>query len=165
MQAAATPILCVRNLDLLNVTMAILVLPMQLALGRRHALAAAEADRAAIEAAALALLSRGQHGSLGSYPGFLVSELGSLTLCVALVRSGALGRGLGWLGVAGLLALLAYSTALTFVPEAAARMLALAAPGGLLMIAWHVLVGRALLRLGRGTVAQAAQAPTIGAPA
>ncbi|MGC4116286.1 MAG: hypothetical protein QM765_17270 [Myxococcales bacterium] len=111
-QAAATPLLALRNLDLLNVTMSFVTLPLYFALygahrrsapalplfalvlvcvgtalfaasnaalpmvdlGRRAASLPPGPERAAAEAAALALLVRGAHGSPGAFLGFFVSE-------------------------------------------------------------------------------------------
>lgn len=120
-------------------------LPM-LELSRRYAEAGA-ADRFALAAAAEGLLARGAHGSLGAFPGFLLSELGTLVAGIALLRSGVFGKLTAWLGIAGVSVLLAYTTAYTFIEGTTTLVMAAAIPGGLLMIAWHVLVGRRLFAL------------------
>lgn len=183
-QFSAAPLLGLRNLDLINITLSAVALPMYVALYGAHrraepALAltalvivaagavvflasnaalpmlglsrryaeAAVADRPALEAAAAALLVRGAHGSSGAFPGFFLSEVGTLLMALAMLRGEVFGRWAGWLGVSGASALAVYSVVMTFVRGADSMALALAAPGGLLMVAWHVLVARGLLRL------------------
>lgn len=189
-QLGATPWLGMRNLDLLNVALSLIGLPMYLALfgaQRRtqpalgllgFALVAlgtavftannaalpmlelargyATADAAvqpALLAAAEGLLARGAHGSLGAFPGFFISEIGTLVTAVALVRSRALGRTAGWIAIVGSTVLAGYTIAITFAPGSEALMKGVAAPAGLLMLAWYVLVARGLWRLGAQSTA------------
>lgn len=124
-----------------------------LALSRQYAVAAA-ADRAALEAAAAALLARGAHGSMGAFPGFLLSEVGTLVVALAMVRGRVFGRVAAWLGIVGAASLLAYSVLMTFAVVPPQTVVALAAPGGLAMIAWQVLVARRLVQLAKGSDAR-----------
>lgn len=186
-QFAANPLLGLRNLDLINVALSVVSLPMYVALygahrraepglalvalvlvaigtalfaannaalpmldlGRRYASASLSADRLALQAAAEALLARGAHGSLGAFPGFFLSEAGTLVMALALLRGGVFRPVVGWVGIAGTTMLMAYSVAMTAVPGADALVNALAVPGGLLMLAFNVMVARRLLRLAR----------------
>jgi hypothetical protein len=54
------------------------------------------------------------------------------------------------MGIAGISLLLVDTVGSTFVPRAGAAMMAIALPGGVLLLAWNVLVARRLLQLGRG---------------
>lgn len=120
-------------------------LPM-LDLARDRA-AAAPGARAALESAASALLARGEHGSVGALPGFLVSEIGTLLTAIVMLQSRVFGRVAGWMGAVGATALAAYTVAITITPGSEALMKGLAAPAGLLMLAWYALVARTLWRL------------------
>lgn len=184
-QFSANPWLGVRNLDLLNVTVSVISLPLYLAitgahrrtnlgvtlialllvavgttvfaasnaalpmleLSRRFDVASSPEQRLVLQAAGEALLSRGAHGSLGAFPGFFISEVGTLLAAFSMLRGGVFGRVTAWMGVAGSVALIGYSVAMTFVPGAETLMMAIAAPGGLMMMAWNVLVARTLFRL------------------
>jgi len=185
-QMVATPLLGLRNLDLLNVATSVVTLPLYFALfvahrrtaptsallglsavalgtalfvaanaalplwglSRQWSGATSSADRAAISAAATALLATGAHGSLGALPAFLLSELGTLFTSVALVHGGVFGKVTGWLGVTGSAILLVYTVTFTFGTSENALITAVAIPGGLLMLAWYALVGKRLLTLG-----------------
>lgn len=186
---AANPLLGLRNLDLLNVTVSIITLPMYLALYAAHrrsepalallgfvlvavgttlfassnaalpmlslsnqyALATTAAERLAVEAAAAGLLVRGAHGSFGAFPGFLLSEVGTLVVALAMLRGRVFGRVTAWLGILGASALVLYSIAMTFTTVSDSLVVAFAAPGGLLLIAWQVLVARGLRTLSQGS--------------
>lgn len=186
-QFEARPWLALRNLDLLNVVVSVVSLPLYLALfgAHRHSqtglallglvlvaigtalFAASNAalpmlqlareygtagatDRTALEGAAGALLARGAHGSLGAFPGFLLSEAGTLVMAIAMLRGRVFGRVTAWLGIVGAASLVVYSVLMTFALVPASAVIALAAPGGLALIAWQALVARGLLRMGRG---------------
>ena len=185
-QFSANPWLGLRNLDLLNITVSVISLPLYVALFGAHrrsrpALAmlgllfvsvgtvlfvannaalpmlelsrryaeASPAETAALEGAAVALLARGAHGSFGAFAGFFLSEIGTLITALAMLLGGVFTRRTAWLGIVGAASLTVYSVAMTFVPGAERAVMALAAPGGLMMIAWNLLVARRLWQLAR----------------
>jgi hypothetical protein len=184
-QFQADPLLGLRNLDLLNLTIWLIEIPMILALYEAHrrtsqayaalaaivmlvgtailatsnvalpmlglskayTLASTDAQRLTIEAAGTALLARGAHGSLGAFMGFFVRSIGALLMGLAMLKGRVFSRAAGWVGVVGMALLLAYIVGSTFVPGSEAVMMALAMPGGLLIIALNILVARKLLQL------------------
>ena len=107
------------------------------------------AERAALEAAAEALLARGAHGSFGAFPGFFAlrgrGRCSWRSRCCAAACSPA---GWRWVGIAGTAILIVYTVAITFAPGVGRLVMAIAVPGGLLMLAWKSMVARGLLRLG-----------------
>lgn len=123
-------------------------LPM-LSLSAQYEHAGSEAQRAALLGAGEALLARGAHGGPGALPGFVLSTLASLALALCMVGTRAFGRLTGLLGAAAFPLLLLYLVALTFVPAVKTIAVLLAAPGGLLAIAWQVRVVVGLARAGR----------------
>lgn len=184
-QLTSQPLLGLRNLDLLNLTVSVIslllyvalfvalwpdapglallgtllvaigtaafaganaALPM-LELAGRH-VAASPTARAALETSAAALLARGAHGSMGAFPGFFLSAAGTLVLTLAMLRSGVFSRRIGVIGAIGSGLLLVYTVAYTFSAGESVLIMAIAAPGGLLMIAWYAMVGRRLLGFG-----------------
>lgn len=186
-QFAGNPLLGMRNLDLLNVTLSVVTLPMYVALfgalrrtspglavcslvtvalgttlfvsanaalpmldlSERYAATADPAARTALLAATEALLARGAHGSAGAFPGFFLSELGTLLVGLAMLRGGAFSRRIAWIGIVGTAILFAYTVAYTFGSGESALVMAVAVPGGLLMIAWYAMVGARLFGMGR----------------
>jgi hypothetical protein len=186
-QFHANPWLGLRNLDLLNVTISVLSLPLFVALYGTHRqvsqgwaalalactvvgtavfvannaalpmlelsrqFAAGEAQRPTLYTAAAALLARGAHGSLGAFPGFLLSSLGTLLMTLAMVKGRVFSRLTSYVGMVGISLLIVYIAGATFVPAARDLLMILALPGGLLMIAWNVLVARRLFQLGART--------------
>jgi hypothetical protein len=187
-QLAKNPLLGMRNLDFLNVTLSVVSLPLYIALlgaqrrsspggailglllvcvgtaafvasnaalpmlelSRQYASTAVPAARLASRSAGEALLARGAHGSYGAFPGFVISEIGTLVMALAMLRGRVFGRSVAWVGVAGTAALMVYSAGATFVSGSSALVTMIAAPGGLLMMVWYVLVARRLSVLGRG---------------
>lgn len=123
-------------------------LPM-LSLSAQYEHAGSEAQRAALLGAGEALLARGAHGAPGAFPGFVLSTLASLTLALSMVGTRAFGRLTGVLGAVAFPLLLLYLVAVTFVPALQTVAVLLAAPGGLLAIAWQVRVVLGLARASR----------------
>ena len=184
-QFQANPLLGLRNLDLLNITISAIGIPMYLALygahrrvsqahaalalivllagtvvfvtsnaalpmlelSQQYAVASTEAQRLTLEAAGAALLARGAHGSFGAFMGFFVSSIGTLLMGLVMLVGGVFSRVTGWAGVVGITLLIGYTFGTTFLSGAEAAMMVIALPGGVLMMAWNVLVARKLLQL------------------
>jgi len=123
-------------------------LPM-LALSRQYAAAATEAQRAAIEAAGQAMLALGESHTPGTFVAFLLIESGGLLNSWLMLRSEYFARATAVAGLFGNGMLLTFEFVSAFVPALFAMSLFIALAGGLLSLAWYVLIGRDLLRLGR----------------
>jgi len=184
-QFQVNPLLGLRNLDLLNVTISAVGIPTYLALygthrrvsqayaalalivtlagtvifvtsnaalpmlelGKQYAVASTDAQRLTLEAAGQALLARGAHGSLGALAGFFLSSIGTLLMGLVMLVGRVFSRVTAWVGVVGITLLIIYVIGTTFVPESGAAMMAVALPGGVLMMAWNILVARTLFQL------------------
>lgn len=187
-QFQSNRLLGLRNLDLLNVTISLIGIPMYLALygahrrvsqayaalalivvlagtvvfttsnaalpmlelSKQYSVALTDAQRLALESAGVALLARGAHGSLGAFMGFFLSSIGTLLMGLAMLKGRVFTRVTAWVGIVGITLLLIYTIGSTFVPEAGAAMMAFALPGGVLLMAWNVMVAKKLFQLGRG---------------
>ncbi len=125
-------------------------LPM-LQLAREHAAAGSEAARAACAAAGAGFLAKGAHGTLAAFQAFGLVSVAGFVMALAMVRERLFPRLAGWAGVAGNVLLFVYLLLVTFLPGSGRFAMALAMPGGLLALAWIVLVGVGLLRLRRAT--------------
>jgi hypothetical protein len=123
-------------------------LPM-LELSNQYSVASTDAERLRLEAAGAALLARGAHGSLGAFMGFFLSSVGTLLMGFAMLKGRVFARVTAWVGIVGITLLVIYTIGSTFIPEVEAAMMAFALPGGVLMMAWNVLVARKLFQLSR----------------
>jgi hypothetical protein len=188
-QFQTNPLLGLRNLDLLNVTISTIGIPMYLALygahrrvsqahaalalivtlvgtvvfitsnaalpmlelSKQYPVAPTDAQRLMLEAAGAALLARGAHGSLGAFMGFFLSSIGTLLMGLAMLKGRVFTRATSWLGIVGITLLIIYTIGSTFVPESGpefgAAMMAIALPGGVLMMVWNVMVAKKLFQL------------------
>ena len=183
-QFQANPLLGLRNLDLLNVTISLIGVPMFLALygahrrvsqanatlalivvlvgtvvfaasnaalpmlelSKQYSVASTDAQRLTLEAAGMALLARGTHGSLGTFMGFILSSIGTLLMGLAMLKGLAFTRATACVGIVGITLLIIYIIGSTFVPEAGTAMMAIALPGGVLMMVWNVMVAKKLFQ-------------------
>jgi hypothetical protein len=118
-------------------------------LSARYWAATTAAERAAIEAAGRAMLALGESHTPGTFLAFLFLSGGGILLSALMWRSASFGRGTAIAGVLGNSLLVIFEIISDFVPPLFDASLAIAAAGGLLAMAWYVLVGRDLLRIAR----------------
>ncbi|MEI2775139.1 MAG: hypothetical protein V9G19_04035 [Tetrasphaera sp.] len=157
-QLRSRPPLGLRNLDLLNASLAVVRLPRYAAIYGAHRLvdpaltglgvllvavgaALFLASNVALPmldlatrcprdctAAAEALLARGAHGSLGALPGFLVSETGTLIVAWTMLHGHVFGRLTAWTGMRGAGGLMLFTAAATAAGGTTGPLLLLALP-------------------------------------
>lgn len=125
------------------------VLPM-LVLSGKYAAATTEAQRVVIAAAGDAMLARGADFTPGSLVGFLLPSVAQIAMSFVMLRGGIFGKATAYSGILGFTLLLVFTVWTTFVPRALDEAMLIALPGGLLVMAWNVLVARRLFQLGRG---------------
>jgi hypothetical protein len=203
-QLHVNPLLGLRNLDLLNITVSAVGLPLYVALygahrnaspgyatlaliivalgtsvfiannaalpmlelSRQYSVASTETQRLALQGAGEALLAKGAHGSMGAFVGFFLSSIGTLLMTVAMFKGTIFGRAAAYTGMLGISLLLVYIIGSTFTSESSGILMAIAMPGGLLMIAWNLIVARKLLQLGHAANDEGGEhAPSAPAPA
>lgn len=122
-------------------------LPM-LDLSRQYALAG-EAQKPLLAAAGEAMLARGAHGSRGAFFSFLLPTLAALIMSLVMLPGRVFSKANALVGVIGNALMLVYVVLVTFAPQAKNMTLALAMPGGLLLLAWMVMFTLRLFRLWR----------------
>jgi hypothetical protein len=118
-----------------------------LTLGGQYTVAAG-AQKAALEAAAAALLAQAEDFTPGAFPGFFLSSTASLLVMAAMLRGKVFHKGLAWMGMVGTLTLLGFTASVTFAPRSFDAAMPFAMLGGLVMLGWNILVAVRLLRLG-----------------
>jgi len=123
-------------------------LPM-LDLSHKYAAATTEAQRNWLAGAGEALVARGAHGSPGAFVGFVLPNVAGLLMSWAMLRGGVFGAPTALAGLAGSLLILVYLILVTFVPAAKTMAMAISAPGGILLMAWMVLIARGFIRRSR----------------
>jgi hypothetical protein len=122
-------------------------LPM-LALSSKYA-AASEAQKVLLAAAGEAILVKGEHGGPGAFPGFMLSTAANLTMAYVVLRGKVFSRATAYVGFIGFALLLIYTIAITFVSKSSNVIMILAMPGGLLAMAWNIMVAKKLLHLSK----------------
>jgi MFS family permease len=192
-QLHVNPWLGLRNLDLLNITVSAVGLPLYVALygahrnaspgyaalsliivalgtavfiadnaalpmlelSRQYSVASTETQRSALKGAGEALLAKGAHGSMGAFVGSFLSSMGTLLMTVAMFKGRVFGRAAASTGMLGVSLLLVYLIGSTLTSQSSAILMAVAMPGGFLMIAWNLIVAKKLLQLGHAADDQA----------
>lgn len=124
-----------------------------LSLSHKYAAATTDTDKSIILAAGQAMIAVSE-GTGGQYAGMPLVWLSGLIISVVMLRSNRFGRATAWVGIVGLVLLLAsvpFAGYTTIGPTTAAVSAIVAVSymgGGLLSLAWYILVGRKLLELG-----------------
>jgi len=121
-----------------------------LELSSRYAAATTDAQRSMLAAAGEAMLSVGQSHTPGTFLGFLLSEVAGLAISFVMLRSGTFSRVTAYAGILGFSLMLLFEVSSSFVTGLSGAAMLLAMGGGLLMMAWYVLVARRFLQLGNG---------------
>jgi len=125
-----------------------------LSLSHQHAAATTEAEKSIVLAAGQAILAVGG-GTGGQYTGMPLAWLGGLLMSAVMLRSKVFSKATAWVGMLGLALLLAsipfagYTTTGPATPVESAIIAVTYIGGGLFSLAWYILVGLKLLKLGR----------------
>ncbi len=104
-------------------------------------------DRAVIVAAGESLLARGEDFTLGSLPGFFVSEVSLFLMLFVMLKVRLFGRVSTILGLVGALLLTVFTFGATLNPPLYNTLMTASMFGGLLMLAWYVLLAIRFFRM------------------
>jgi hypothetical protein len=91
----------------------------------------------------------GEHGSLGVFIGFGLSTIASICMSLVMLHGKVFKRTLSYFGIIGNALLLINILLLTFIPTIQNVAVAIAAPDGLMALAWLLMVGIRLIRMGK----------------
>jgi hypothetical protein len=119
-------------------------------LSAKYSAATADAQRTLFAAAGEATLARGEDFTPGSFYGFILPGIATILFSFILLRGRIFSTITAYVGILGFVLLLIYTMWATFVPVLYDVAMVLAIAGGLLSVAWYVLVARRLFQLGRG---------------
>lgn len=96
-----------------------------------------------------ALHARSAHGSLGVFPGFVLIIISEVLISFVMLKGRLFSKITAWLGLTGNSLLFIYIILVTFVPAMKSVAMLIAAPGGLLALAWMIIFTGRLFKLGR----------------
>ncbi len=125
-----------------------------LSLSHEYAAATTEAEQSIALAAGQAMIAVSE-GTGGQYAGMPLVWLAGLVLSIVMLRSRVFSKATAWVGILGLGLLIAsmpfagYTTAGPTTAVVGAIIAVTYIGGGLLSLAWYILVGRRLFKLGR----------------
>lgn len=116
-------------------------------LSRQYAQATTEAQKAMLSAAGQAMLSVGESHTPGTFLGFFLSEVAGILISVVMFRSRIFKTLTAYFGILGFGMLLVFDICASFVPALSDVVLIFAMIGGLLSMAWYILIARRLFQL------------------
>jgi hypothetical protein len=117
-----------------------------LALSQQYAAATTDAQRAMLEAAGQSMLSVGQSHTPGTFLGFFLQEVAGVVISLVMLRSKVFSKATAYAGIFGFGMLLVFEFFSSFVAGLSAVAMTLAMFGGLLIMAWYVLIARRLFQ-------------------
>lgn len=107
-----------------------------------------EAQRVLYASAGEALLVRGEHGTPGVFIGFFLLTLSNIFISFVMLHAGIFKRIVGYLGIIGSILLLLYIFLVTFFPSIKSIAVIIAAPGGIIVLAWYFFIALKLIQAG-----------------
>jgi len=118
-------------------------------LSRQYAAATTDAQRTMIAAAGQAMLSVGQSHTPGTFLGFFLAEVAGIAISVVMLRAGVFGKATAWAGILSFSFLLLFEVSASFVTGLSVVAMIFAVIGGLLNMAWYLLMARRFFQLGQ----------------
>lgn len=118
------------------------------AVSRQYA-SAPEAQKPLLEAAGRALLAQGADLTPGTFLGLCLTQIAGLLITSVMARGNVFGKWTGRAGLAGFSLMSIFFILTAFGPEHYNTAMLLAAPGGLILVTYQILLARRFYQLGR----------------
>jgi hypothetical protein len=112
-------------------------------------LAAPDAYKPVLEVAGRALLAQGADLTPGTFVGLFLVQIAGLVMTGIMLRGTVFSKWTGRVGLVGFSLMAVFFVLTAFVPERYATAMLLAAPGGLFLMAYQLLLARRFFQLGR----------------
>ncbi len=109
---------------------------------------AIEPQKTLLAAAGEAMLARGEHGSFGVFFSFLLPTLAALMMSLVMLQGKVFSKANSYVGIFGNALMAVYIVLVTFAPAVKNMAMAFAMPGGLLLVAWMVMLTIRFFQLG-----------------
>ena len=116
-------------------------------LSNQYAAATTDAQRAMLSASGQSMLSVGESHTPGTFIAFFLSEVAGILISFVMLRSKVFTPLNAYFGILGFSLLLIFEVCSSFVPALADVVLIFAMCGGLLSMAWYILIARRLFQL------------------
>jgi hypothetical protein len=116
-------------------------------LSNQYAAATTDAQRAMLLAAGQSMLSVGESHTPGTFIAFFLSEVAGILISFVMLRSKVFSPLNAYFGILGFSMLLIFEVCSSFVPALADVVLIFAMCGGLMSMAWYILIARRLFQL------------------
>jgi hypothetical protein len=124
-------------------------IPM-LVLSEKYAAAGTDAERAIFTAAGEVVLAHGEDFTPGAFVGMIFGAVTATAISFVMLRGGIFGKATAWIGMIGFTFLSIFTIWATFIPVLYdVAFYGFGMVGGLLALAWFVLVALNLFKLGR----------------
>jgi hypothetical protein len=107
------------------------------------------AQKPVLEAAGRALLVQGADLTSGTFLGLGLTQMAGLLMTSIMLRGNVFSRWTGRVGLAGFSLMSVFFFLTAFAPERYATAMIIAAPGGLILIAYQILLARKFFEFGR----------------
>jgi hypothetical protein len=120
-----------------------------LALSQQYAFTTTDAQRAVLEAAGQSLLSVGASHTPGTFLGFFLAELAGVLISFVMLRGRIFSKVNAYAGIFGFGILLVFEYFSSFVSGLSSATMILAMFGGLLSMAWYILIAMKLFQLAK----------------
>src|SRR5574341_1474381 len=111
-------------------------------LSSQYAVATTDAQRAILSTAGQAMLSVGKSHTPGTFIGFFLSEVAGILMSIVMLQSKVFNKPSAYYGILGFGLLLIFEICSSFVPALSDVVLIFAMSGGLLSMAWYILIAR-----------------------
>lgn len=119
-----------------------------LELSSQYAAATSDAQRSMLAAAGQTMLSVSQSHTPGTFLGFFLSEVAGIMISIVMLRGKVFNKAAAYVGILAFGLLLIFEVCSSFVPALFNAAIVFAGGGGLLSIAWYILIARRLFQLG-----------------
>ena len=116
------------------------------ALSKQYA-AAAESQKPLLEAAGRALLAQGADLTPGTFMGFFFTQIAGLLISGIMLRGRVFGKWIGGVGLVGYGLTSIFFVLSAFAPQSFNMAMSFAMPGGLLLVAYQIMLARKLFQL------------------
>lgn len=120
---------------------------VMLALSNQYAAASSDAQRTALEAAGLSVLSVGRSHSVGTFWGFFLLEVAGFSISLVMLHSRIFSKTASYIGILGFGFLLVFEVFSSFLFGLDDITILLAGLGGILSMIWYILIARKFFQL------------------
>jgi len=111
--------------------------------------AATDADRAMLIAAAKAMLAVGESHTPGTFLGFFLSEAAGIMISIVILQSGVFTKATGIVGILAFTFMMFFEFISSFFMGLTNAALLIAMCGGILTMAWYIMIALRLFRLSK----------------